>query len=145
MSIYVRTSTTIILIRMWPQRSYKMSTSLFLSLVRNMWSTNGLNGEPEDCCRVVKPGDKLRIKDLEIIVTDSFDRSALISDPNRRVQPPMNVVPDDMDKRVVNYVIKTDAGTFGQRPLDAKITCLRKPKLGLKLTPFGIPSFKRLS
>ena len=47
------------------------------------------------------PGDKLRIKDLEIIVTDSFDRSALISDPNRQVQPPMNVVPDDMDKRAV--------------------------------------------
>ncbi|WP_430521954.1 IS66 family transposase [Limosilactobacillus ingluviei] len=26
-----------------------------------------------------------------------------------------------------------------------KIPCLRKPKLGLKLTPFGLLSFKRLS
>ncbi|MCL3986615.1 L-ascorbate 6-phosphate lactonase [Limosilactobacillus fermentum] len=69
-------------------------------------------GVPKDRCRVVKPGDKLTIKDLEITVTDSFDRSALISDPNRQVQPPMNVVPDDMDKRAVNYVIKTDAGTI---------------------------------
>lgn len=69
-------------------------------------------GVPAERCQVVKPGDSIKIKDVEIDVTDSFDRSALISDPNKNVQPPMDEVPDDIDKRAVNYVMKTDAGTI---------------------------------
>lgn len=98
---------------MWPRRSYKMLSNpvpfIGPQYVVDQWLTWVV---PEDRCRVVKPGDTFKIKDLEITVTDSFDYSALISDPNRDVQPPMDVVPDDMDKRAVNYVIKTDAGTI---------------------------------
>lgn len=64
-------------------------------------------GVPESRCRVVKPGDTIKIKDVEIMVTDSFDRTCLVTaDEDIR-----GVLPDDMDDKAVNYVIKTPAGT----------------------------------
>ena len=64
-------------------------------------------GVPKSRCRVVKPGDTIKIKDVEIMVTDSFDRTCLVTaDEDIR-----GVLPDDMDDKAVNYVIKTPAGT----------------------------------
>ena len=67
-------------------------------------------GVPEERIREVRPGDSIKIKDIEIIATDSFDRTALITAP-----PAGNIVgrlPDDMDDRAVNFVIKTPGGTI---------------------------------
>ncbi|WP_367295873.1 L-ascorbate 6-phosphate lactonase [Levilactobacillus yonginensis] len=68
-------------------------------------------GVPADRCQVVKPGDIVKIKDVEIDVTDSFDRSVLITDPDEKNLPDDSQVPD-MDERAVNYVIKTSAGNI---------------------------------
>lgn len=65
-------------------------------------------GVPEDRIIEVRPGDTFKVKDMEIIATDSFDRTALITSP-----PAGNIrgrITDDMDDRAVNYVIKTPGG-----------------------------------
>lgn len=65
-------------------------------------------GVPEDRMIEVKPGDSVKIKDIEIIATDSFDRTALITAP-----PAGDIrgrLPDDMDERAVNFVFKTPGG-----------------------------------
>ena len=67
-------------------------------------------GVPESRIRIVRPGDRIVIKDVEIIAVDSFDRTALITDP-----PKGDIrgrMPDDMDERAVNYVIKTPGGVL---------------------------------
>lgn len=68
-------------------------------------------GVPAERCVTVKPGDVLHVKDVEIDVLESFDRTVLITE--QAGEPP---VPDDqipgMDERAVNYLIKTDAGTI---------------------------------
>lgn len=68
-------------------------------------------GVPRERCRVVKPGDVLYIKDVEITVTDSFDRTALISDAEGLPVADDRTVPN-LDERAVNYVIKTSGGTI---------------------------------
>lgn len=68
-------------------------------------------GVPKERCIVVAPGDVVHIKDVEIDVTDSFDRSVLITDPDLPNIPSDDVVPP-MDPRAVNFVIKTAAGTL---------------------------------
>lgn len=67
-------------------------------------------GVPENRIITVKPGDVVKIKDIEIHVVDSFDRTALITAP-----PAGEIIgrfPGDMDQRAVNYVIKTPGGTI---------------------------------
>lgn len=67
-------------------------------------------GVPEDRIIVVKPGDCIPLRDMEIHAVDSFDRTALITAP-----PAGDIrgrLPDDMDDRAVNYVIKTPGGTL---------------------------------
>ncbi len=67
-------------------------------------------GVPEDRIIMVKPGDVLKFKDTEIHVLESFDKTCLVT------APPMGSIvgrlPDDMDERSVNYLIKTPGGTF---------------------------------
>lgn len=67
-------------------------------------------GVPEDRIIEVKPGDVLNFKDIEIVVLDSFDRTALVT------APPLGSIvgrfPGDMDERAVNYLIKTPGGSF---------------------------------
>lgn len=36
-------------------------------------------GVPEDRCITVKPGDTIKIKDLEIVALDSFDRTCIVT------------------------------------------------------------------
>lgn len=67
-------------------------------------------GVPEERIKVVRPGDSVKIKDMEIVAVDSFDRTALITAP-----PAGDIrgrLPDDMDERAVNFIIKTPGGNL---------------------------------
>lgn len=65
-------------------------------------------GVPEYRCKVVKPGDVIKIKDIEIIVLDSFDRTCIVT-AQEDIQ---GKIPDNMDEKAVNYLIRTPAGTI---------------------------------
>ncbi|GBU10843.1 L-ascorbate 6-phosphate lactonase [Erysipelotrichaceae bacterium] len=67
-------------------------------------------GVPVERCRVVKPGDIIRIKDTEIVVLESFDRTALVTAPaDEQLRGKM---PQDMDLLSVNYLFKTPGGSL---------------------------------
>jgi L-ascorbate 6-phosphate lactonase len=66
-------------------------------------------GVPKDRCIVVKPGDVVEIKDTQLITLDSFDRTELVTAP-----PGVTLkgkMPQEMDERAVNYLIKTPGGS----------------------------------
>lgn len=64
-------------------------------------------GVPAERITVVKPGDTVRIKDVEIVVLESFDRTILVtSDTDIRGTVP------SMDDKAVNYLFKTPAGNL---------------------------------
>lgn len=65
-------------------------------------------GVPEDRCKIVKPGDIVKIKDVEIVVVDSFDRTCLVTNDFDM----KGICPTDMDEKAVNYIIKTNAGNI---------------------------------
>ncbi|MEI3246449.1 MAG: L-ascorbate 6-phosphate lactonase [Lachnospiraceae bacterium] len=69
-------------------------------------------GVPEERCRVVKPGDVIRIKDVEILCLDSFDRTCLVTtdDTTENRENLVGVCPMDMDEKAVNYLVKTPGG-----------------------------------
>jgi L-ascorbate 6-phosphate lactonase len=67
-------------------------------------------GVPADRCQAVKPGDVVKLKDTELIVLESFDRTALITAPKDTVLT--GKLPDNMDQRAVNYLVKTPGGTI---------------------------------
>lgn len=60
-------------------------------------------GVPEKRMREVKPGDKIKIKDTEIVVLESADRTALFTG---------RVLPKSMDEVCVTFLIKTPAGNI---------------------------------
>ena len=68
-------------------------------------------GVPAERCITVKPGDTVKVGDIEILALESFDRTALITAAN-----PDDVfegrLPDDMDIKAVNYLIKTPGGSI---------------------------------
>ena len=67
-----------------------------------------------DRCITVKPGDSIKIKDIEIIALDSFDRTCIVTtdstDPDR--EELTGVCPTDMDDKAVNYLVKTPGGNI---------------------------------
>lgn len=65
---------------------------------------------PAERCIVMKPGDVVKIKDIEIHALDAFDRTALITLPAE--QKAAGVLPDGMDQRAVNYLFKTPGGNL---------------------------------
>lgn len=67
-------------------------------------------GRTEERCIVVKPGDVVKVKDIEIHALDAFDRTALITLPAD--QKAAGVLPDGMDDRAVNYLFKTPGGSL---------------------------------
>ena len=67
-------------------------------------------GVPADRCIVVKPGDVVDIKDVQIVALNSFDRTELITAPPGVVLKDQPV--QDMDKKAVNYLIKTPGGNL---------------------------------
>jgi len=67
-------------------------------------------GVPENRCITVKPGDVVTIKDTELVVVESFDRTALITAPKGVILK--DKLPGNMDERAVNYIIKTPGGNI---------------------------------
>ena len=67
-------------------------------------------GRAKERCIVMKPGDVVKIKDIEIHALDAFDRTALITLPAD--QKAAGVLPDGMDERAVNYLFKTPGGSL---------------------------------
>lgn len=65
-------------------------------------------GVPEDRCKIVKPGDVIKINDVEIVVLDSFDRTCLVTNDH----DVHGICPTDMDEKAVNYLIKTPGGNI---------------------------------
>jgi L-ascorbate 6-phosphate lactonase len=68
-------------------------------------------GVPEDRCITVKPGDVVKVGDMEINVLESFDRTVLITSPPEEGKLGL----DDltiMDEKAVNYLIKTPGGSI---------------------------------
>nr|WP_269077892.1 L-ascorbate 6-phosphate lactonase [Endozoicomonas montiporae] len=72
-----------------------------------MWTEWGV---PAERCITVKPGDTVKVGDMEIVALESFDRTALITLPVG--VEAKNQLPDGMDKRAVNYLIKTPGGNL---------------------------------
>ncbi len=67
-------------------------------------------GVPAERCITVKPGDVVKVKDMEIVALESFDRTALITAPPDGDLKGWS--PDDMDEKAVNYLIKTPGGNL---------------------------------
>lgn len=68
-------------------------------------------GVPKARCVVVKPYDEIIIGDITIVALESFDRTAIITedDSNKTFREKM---PDDLDKKAVNYIFKTTGGNL---------------------------------
>lgn len=67
-------------------------------------------GVPAERCITVKPGDVVKVKDIEIVALDSFDRTCLVTTDG--YQDIRNTCPNDMDDKAVNYLIKTSGGNI---------------------------------
>ncbi|MDD3028259.1 MAG: L-ascorbate 6-phosphate lactonase [Erysipelotrichaceae bacterium] len=67
-------------------------------------------GVPEERCQIVKPGDVIKIKDIEIVVLESFDRTCLVTTDG--VQDIRDTCPNDMDEKAVNFLFKTPGGNI---------------------------------
>jgi len=67
-------------------------------------------GVPEARCIVVKPGDVVKVKDTELVVLDSFDRTELVTAPKGVTLK--GKMPQEMDNLAVNYLIKTPGGNL---------------------------------
>ena len=67
-------------------------------------------GVPEDRFIEVKPGDSVKIKDIEILALESFDRTCLVTTNGE--EDIRHTCPDDMDEKAVNYLIKTPGGNI---------------------------------
>lgn len=67
-------------------------------------------GVPAERCITVKPGDVIKVKDVEIVALDSFDRTCLVTTDGGYV-PLAGTIPD-MDEKAVNYLFKTTGGNI---------------------------------
>lgn len=67
-------------------------------------------GVPKKQCVTVRPNDTIKVKDIEIVVLDSFDRTELVTAP-KGVEL-KGKMPQDIDRLAVNYLIKTPGGSL---------------------------------
>ncbi len=67
-------------------------------------------GVPEERCTIVRPGDTITVKDVQITALDSFDRTELVTVPPEVTLK--GTMPQDMDVRAVNYLFTTPGGTL---------------------------------
>lgn len=67
-------------------------------------------GVPAERCITVRPGDSVRVGDMEIVALDSFDRTCLVTSPPEGALD--GRCPTDMDEKAVNYLIKTPGGNI---------------------------------
>jgi L-ascorbate 6-phosphate lactonase len=65
-------------------------------------------GVPEDRLITVKPGDVVKIKDIEVVALESFDRTMLVTAP-KGVSLKDKMV-QNMDELAVNFLFKTPGG-----------------------------------
>ena len=66
-------------------------------------------GVPKERCITVKPGDKIKVKSIEVIALEAFDRTALVTvDESITMAGSM---PPDMDEIAVNYLFVTSGGS----------------------------------
>lgn len=65
-------------------------------------------GVPEDRLVTVKPGDTIKIKEVELVVLESFDRTELVTAPKGKILKGQPV--QEMDELAVNYLFKTNGG-----------------------------------
>jgi len=73
----------------------------------DLWSKWGV---PASRLITVKPGDVIKIKDIEIVVLESFDRTELVTAPEGVVLKGQPV--QEMDLLSVNYLFKTPGGNI---------------------------------
>lgn len=68
-------------------------------------------GVPKERTIIVKPNDRIIVKDINIVALEAFDRTALITqaDPGKSLKRKM---PQDMDQIAVNYLFETTGGTI---------------------------------
>jgi L-ascorbate 6-phosphate lactonase len=66
-------------------------------------------GVPKERCIIVKPGDTVKVKDVEILALDSFDRTVLVTQDS--YAPLAGTIPN-MDEKAVNYLFKTSGGNI---------------------------------
>jgi len=71
-------------------------------------------GVPEERIIVVKPGDVVKVKDVEIVALDSFDRTCLVTTDSTGEdrEDLAGKCPLDMDEKAVNYLFKTPGGNI---------------------------------
>lgn len=73
----------------------------------DLWQSWGV---PASRCKLVKPGDSFMVKDTKITALEAFDRTELVTAPPGVVLK--DKFPQDMDKKAVNYLIETPAGSI---------------------------------
>lgn len=81
---------------------------------------------------MVKPGDVVKVKDIEIHALDAFDRTALITLPAD--QKAAGVLPDGMDDRAVNYLFKTPAAPCITAATPTTLTIMRSTVTNIRST-----------
>lgn len=71
-------------------------------------------GVPEERCITVKPGDVIKIKDIEIVALDSFDRTCIVTTDSTGAdrEDLWGKCPMDMDEKAVNYLVRTPGGNI---------------------------------
>jgi L-ascorbate 6-phosphate lactonase len=67
-------------------------------------------GVPADRITEVRPGDVVKIGDIELVVLESFDRTMAITLPKEVTAK--DKMPVDMDDVAVNYLVKTPGGNL---------------------------------
>lgn len=67
-------------------------------------------GVPEDRCIILKPGDSIKVKDIEILALESFDRTCLVTASENVTIVGQPVL--EMDNMAVNYLVKTSGGNI---------------------------------
>ena len=76
----------------------------------DLWTSWGVTAER---CITVRPGETVQIRDIELVVLDSFDRTELVTAPPLEPDIVLKDRPvQDMADKAVNYLVKTPGGTL---------------------------------
>ncbi len=67
-------------------------------------------GVPRERCTVMRPGVSVKVKDVEILALESFDRTCLVTAPKGVTL--RDKMPQNMDELAVNYLFKTSGGNL---------------------------------
>ena len=71
-------------------------------------------GVPEDRIIVVKPGDVVKVGEIEVVCMESFDRTCLVTTDSTGEdrEELTGICPSDMDEKAVNFLLKTPGGNI---------------------------------